>query len=108
MDGEVTTAVYGYGLPTMGAYMTDVRGYKTFGSTGQGNYSEGVLDTGDSLDSQREIIVTVAALANQGASTIILETSCNEFIVPPGSRGAAAQLSVSVLIALISMLMLSG
>ena len=50
MEGEdidETEAVYGYGLPTWGTYWANLRGYKTFGSTGQGEYTEGITDFND-------------------------------------------------------------
>lgn len=32
----LSTATYGYGLPTKGTYNLSILGYKTFGSIGQG------------------------------------------------------------------------
>jgi hypothetical protein len=51
-DGEgmkQTDAVEGYGLPTKGLYEVEEKGYKTFGSTGQGDNTEGVKDVSDSV-----------------------------------------------------------
>jgi hypothetical protein len=63
-DIDETEAVYGYGLPTWGTYWANIKGYKTFGSTGQGEYTEGITDINDELVSEREIIVTVGATAD--------------------------------------------
>ena len=65
-----TDAVEGYGMPTKGLYEAEEIGYKTFGSTGQGDNTEGVKDVSDSVVSDRAMFVTIRAKADLGADSI--------------------------------------
>ena len=65
-----TDAVEGYGVPTKGVYNAEQKGYKTFGSTGQGDNTEGVKDIADTDSSDRAMFVTVRAMANLGVDSI--------------------------------------
>lgn len=48
------------------------KGYKTFGSIGQGNQTEGVKDYADFVRANRTVIVNIRAIADQGIDTIEL------------------------------------
>lgn len=77
---ENTEAVEGYGKPTKGTYNSDDKGYKTFGTTGQGENKEGAKERNDSEDQERGMIVSVTAVADQGGDTILLETGNYDFL----------------------------
>lgn len=75
-----TEAVTGYGQPTKGSYSTTDKGYKTFGTEGQGKDKEGLKsETSDKKDC-RQMRVTVTAVADQGTDTILLEMGAYDFI----------------------------
>lgn len=59
---EDTTATEGYGAPTKGKYNADDKGYKTFGTIGQGENKEGAMDTDSSEESERTVQISVVAL----------------------------------------------
>jgi len=44
-DQVSTKAVVGYGNPTTGDYSPTTKGYKSFGTVGQGTNNKGVYDT---------------------------------------------------------------
>jgi len=75
-----TESVEGYGKPTKGSYNSTDKGYKTFGTEGQGNNTEGVMDKDSSKTSERGMYVTVTAVADQGSDTILLETGNYDFL----------------------------
>jgi hypothetical protein len=56
-----TEAEVGYGMPTKGRYNADDKGYKTFGTEGQGENKEGVMDTDSSLTKDRGMLISVTA-----------------------------------------------
>lgn len=70
----------GYGVPTKGSYNSTEKGYKTFGSEGQGNNTEGCKNTNSSSTAERGMYVTVTAVADQGTDTILLEVGNYEFL----------------------------
>jgi len=77
---EDTEAVKGYGKPTKGSYNSTEKGYKTFGTEGQGNSTEGVKDSGDDKNSCRQVEVSVTAVADQGSDTVFLEVGTYDFL----------------------------
>ena len=77
---EETEAVEGYGKPTKGTYSSSNGGYKTFGTTGQGENTEGVKESTSDEEKERMILVSVTALEDQGDDTILLETGNYEFL----------------------------
>lgn len=77
---DETEAEEGYGEPTKGTYNADDKGYKTFGTTGQGENKEGVKDKDSENESNRVVQITVDALADQDSETILLETGNYEFL----------------------------
>merc|ERR1712127_294294 len=77
---EATEAVEGYGEPTKGSYSATEKGYKTFGTTGQGENTEGAKESSDSEEGNRGMIVTVTAVADQASDTILLETGNYDFL----------------------------
>lgn len=82
-EGEAfneTESVKGYGKPTKGSYNSTEKGYKTFGTEGQGNNTEGVMDKDSKKKSDRGMYVTVTAVADQGTDTILLETGNYDFL----------------------------
>ena len=77
---EETDAVEGYGQPTKGTYSTGDKGYKTFGTTGQGENKEGAKEADASERKDRTVIISVTANVDQGDETILLETGNYEFL----------------------------
>ena len=77
---EETDAVEGYGQPTKGTYSTGDKGYKTFGTTGQGENKEGAKEDDASEEKDRTVIISVTANFDQGDETILLETGNYEFL----------------------------
>lgn len=74
-----TFSILGYGLPTAGDYEPLVSGYKTFGTVGQGPIALGLKDDSTLTCEDREILVSVTATEDQGASTIRLEVGSVDF-----------------------------
>jgi len=52
----------GYGLPSKGSYSLARGGFKTFGTQGQGNDTDGLKEANSSSCTPRMILVTVTAL----------------------------------------------
>ena len=77
---DETEAVTGYGKPTKGSYNPDDKGFKTFGSEGQGETKEGVKDGKSQVAANRYVLVTVTAKEDQGSDTILLEVGNYEFV----------------------------
>ena len=77
---EETEAVEGYGQPTKGTYNAGDKGYKTFGTTGQGGNKEGAKETDSDVEKERTVIISVTAIADQESDTILLETGNYEFL----------------------------
>lgn len=75
-----TEAVRGYGKPTKGSYSVETKGYKTFGTEGQGENTEGVMDIDSEEEESRGMLVTISAKADQRGDTILLETGNYEFL----------------------------
>lgn len=61
-SGNISHAIYGYGVPTKGQYSLNRGGWKSFGSMGQGNSTLGVKDDDDSSNENRHVYVTFIAL----------------------------------------------
>ena len=57
-----TTYKEGYGLPTKGEYSITTKGYKTFGTTGQGTSTAGAKTETASECASRQMYITVTAL----------------------------------------------
>ena len=95
-----TTAIEGYGVPTKGLYEVEEKGYKTFGSTGQGENTEGVKDISDSVVSDRAMFVTIRAKAELGADSIQLRTGNYEFLAEYVWEKAATTLTLSSVLGL--------
>jgi len=75
-----TEAVSGYGKPTKGSYNSTEKGYKTFGTEGQGNSTEGVKDYASDKSSCVQVEVSVTAVADQGSDTVFLEVGTYDFL----------------------------
>ena len=75
-----TEAVRGYGKPTKGSYSVETKGYKTFGTEGQGENTEGVMDIDSEEEESRGMLVTISAKADQRGDTILIETGNYEFL----------------------------
>jgi len=58
---ENTKAYEGYGLPSKGIYNTKMKGFKTFGSVGQGPIPRGVKEYDAKVCQPRNIVLTVYA-----------------------------------------------
>jgi len=106
-EGEMksdTTATEGYGVPTKGTYNAADKGYKTFGTTGQGENKEGVKDKDSTVEADRIVQITVEALADQGSDTILLETGNYEFLEEYTfeAEDSATTLTVSAFVGLIA------
>jgi hypothetical protein len=108
-DGEgmnETEAVKGYGQPTKGSYNSTEKGYKTFGTEGQGPNKEGVKDSGSSKEENRSMYVSVTAVADQGSDTILLELGNYDFLEEyTWAEGAIAKAVSIGAIAMISFIM---
>ena len=61
------TAIKGYGNPTSGEYAVANKGWKTFGTLGQGPKQEGVKEIGSNICAPRKMIVTVYAKNDWGS-----------------------------------------
>jgi len=77
---EETDAVKGYGKPTKGSYNSTEKGYKTFGTEGQGNNTEGVKEKNSTKGACRQTTISVTAVADQGSDTVFLEVGTYEFL----------------------------
>ena len=78
------TAEEGYGKPTKGTYDASEGGYKTFGSVGQGESTEGLVEDDAEVCQERNMYITVTAnedLADStdGSDTILLEVGSYSF-----------------------------
>lgn len=109
---EETEAVEGYGAPTKGRYNAEDKGYKAFGTVGQGEDKEGLKDTDSREDVQRVVSISVTALEDQGSDTILLETGNYEFLEEytwedeEVEEDSAATLTISAVLGLIGMSMI--
>lgn len=100
-DSE-TDAVEGYGMPTKGIYDASEGGYKTFGTTGQGEFTVGVKDISDTVAESRTMIINVLAVGATGVDALSLKTGNYDFL-EEYEWGSAKALSASVaLLGLIS------
>ena len=64
----------GYGAPTTGKYDASIKGYKTFGTEGQGSETLGAKDKNTSECKERYQMITVTATKDTTASdTVLLE-----------------------------------
>jgi len=75
-----TEAVSGYGKPTSGDYSASTKGFKTYGTLGQGNDAQGLKADGSTLCKDRDMVVTVTAKADQGSETMLLEVGSYSFM----------------------------
>ena len=76
-----TTAINGYGLPTIGKYNVSKGGYKSFGTVGQGNFTLAVKN--DSIDSTSSSTVLVQIIATDdmiSGDSVMLNAGNFEFI----------------------------
>lgn len=60
-DENATKAESGYGKPSKGQYSSDLGGFKSFGTIGQGDSSLGAKDTNDTTCGDRVILLTITA-----------------------------------------------
>lgn len=63
IEKEDAEDVAGYGSPTSGFYDANKKGYKSFGTIGQGDEKRGVFIGNDTKCAPRKIVVTVTAVA---------------------------------------------
>jgi hypothetical protein len=89
-------------MPTKGSYDAADKGFKSFGTEGQGKDEEGLKGETTGKGDCRQMRVTVTAVADQGSDTILLEVGAYDFIeeytwVEEGSNKLA--LAFSALIA---------
>lgn len=56
-DPEATTAESGYGKPSKGTYSSELGGYKSFGTVGQGDSPIGAKDTNDTTCGERIVLL---------------------------------------------------
>lgn len=75
-----TEAVAGYGEPTKGAYDATEKGFKTFGTEGQGKDKEGLKGEKSDKKDCRQMRVSVTAVDDQATDTILLEIGAYDFI----------------------------
>ena len=61
-DPTKSRAVEGYGMPSKGTYSPEYGGYKTFGTTGQGESNFGAKDYNDTTCGDRVILLSITAL----------------------------------------------
>jgi len=104
---EETVAVEGFGAPTKGVYNTEDKGFKAFGTVGQGEDKEGLKDTDSKEGVERVVSISVTALQDQGTETILLETGNYEFLEEytweeDTIEDSAATLTVSAILGLIA------
>lgn len=82
-EGEAiseTEPVAGYGEPTKGAYDATEKGFKTFGTEGQGKDKEGLKGEKSDKKDCRQMRVSVTAVDDQATDTILLEIGAYDFI----------------------------
>lgn len=70
-----TEAEEGYGQPSRGSYSMDMGGYKTFGTSGQGNLPQGAKDEGSETCSDRMMMVQVTATKDTTATPVVSSVS---------------------------------
>lgn len=100
---QATDAVEGYGMPTKGIYDTDQKGFKTFGTTGQGSHTEGVLDISDIKSQDRSVLINIRALNDFGVDSLKIRTGNYEFLEEyqwGSANGLAASAATLALIGL--------
>lgn len=88
----------GYGKPSSGTYDPAEKGYKTFGTLGQGNKAEGAKDRTKGNCVAREQYVTITAKKDTSASdTVLLEVGSFAFDTTGAMaiKAAAASLLVA-------------
>jgi len=73
-----SVAVTGYGQPTTGDYSAKTKGYKTFGTIGQGSGIKGVYDAAGVDCTGRTMDVVVVAKVTQ-ATTLSIAVGSYEF-----------------------------
>jgi hypothetical protein len=76
-----TEPTVGYGLPTKGTYNFTDGGYKTFGTEGQGDMTEGVKEPDEADDEDRGIILTLTAVGDQNTATLTLNVGNYDFLL---------------------------
>lgn len=71
----------GYGKPSKGSYSSDMGGYKSFGTEGQGDSPSGAKDTNDTTCGDRVVLLSVRAL-NDTSDTAASSTSSSGGVHP--------------------------
>lgn len=61
-DDETANAETGYGKPSKGTYSSEMGGYKSFGTEGQGDSPIGAKDTNDTTCGDRVVLLSIRAL----------------------------------------------
>jgi len=61
-DSDASESESGYGKPSKGTYSSEMGGYKSFGTEGQGDSSVGAKDTNDTTCGDRIVLLSVRAL----------------------------------------------
>lgn len=60
-DPDADTAESGYGKPSKGTYSSELGGFKSFGTEGQGDSSLGAKDTNDTTCGERIVLLQIRA-----------------------------------------------
>ena len=68
-DPTADTAEEGYGKPSKGTYSTELGGFKTFGTLGQGDSSFGAKDLNDTTCGDRIILLSISATDDTNTTT---------------------------------------
>lgn len=80
-DDSESKAESGYGKPSKGSYSSDMGGYKSFGTEGQGDSSVGVKDYNDTTCGERVVLLSVRAL-NDTSDTAASSSSSSGAVHP--------------------------
>jgi len=86
---DIGVPFYGYGQATKGTYDVTKKGWKTFGSVGQGPTLQGVKEEGKGDCENRKIFLTIQALDDMKDTFALLEMASWGFNEP--SRGGVVR-----------------
>ena len=91
---EESTSESGYGKPSKGTYSSELGGYKSFGTEGQGDSSVGTKDTNDTTCGDRVVLLKVTALND--TSDIAATTSSTSGAVHPVVKSSTSHMTFEV------------
>ena len=80
-DPDSDTAEEGYGKPSKGTYSTELGGYKSFGTKGQGDSNLGVKDTNDTTCGDRVVLLSITALEDTSTPDSTTSSSAHPVVM---------------------------